>query len=434
MLKIGCCKVDITPEIPVYLRGYAGRNELSNAIDDRLSAGVMLLAQGRTKILLLTLDNLGIGINQCEKIYADLKKACGLRPEQIYLACSHTHFAPGLDDYTVMWPGGKMPTGRYPAEKEYYPAFISAIIGGVREAEANLEQVVLEETTTQIPGVLFNRRTINVSDGLVTTNYVFPENPDDYIFQPTDPELALWRFRKKDGSLKAIIGRFSCHPVTGGSNDYGISADYPGYFQAIIQREFNCPGFFLLGNAGDTVPLQRFGDTRRDIAEILVRSIKMAERTFRKAGEFKLAEKVIPFNVTLQVKFPRNQAEKHLKQVLKKYDINNFDFEKCILGVYEAEFAMTYPQDKVELPMHLLRLGSKVLVGLPFEVLTEIGVRLRKACPNTVLTAITGGYEGYLPLAKEFPLGGYEVTLGARFQKRAGNEILAAAIKAVREF
>lgn len=434
MLKIGCAKVDITPDFPVYLRGYASRNELSNAIEERLSAGIMLLAQGRSRHLLLTVDSLGIGIRECERIYRDLEKATGYKEAQIYLACSHTHFAPGLDDDCVIRPGGKLKPGIYPAEPEYYPFFLGQLVRGIAEAEKSLEAVSLEETAIPVPSVLFNRRTIERKSGKVVTNYLYPENPEDYRFQPVDPELMVWRFKKTDGGIKAIVGRFGCHAVTGGRNQYAISADYPGYFQTFIQKEFGCPGYFLLGTAGDVVPLQRNGSSRQDIADVLVKSIRLAERTFHKVDEFKLEGTTIQVPVTLRVKCSRQDADKILAKVLKENEGANFDGDRCLLGVYAVHNVKTYPKDRVELPLRLLRLGDRVLVGMPFEVLTEIGLRLRKSCPNAILTSITGGYEGYLPLAKDYRLGGYESTLGAQFNCRAGDDFLKAAIAAVKAF
>ena len=66
--------------------------------------------------------------------------------------------------------------------------------------------------------------------------------------------------------------------------------------------------------------------------------------------------------------------------------------------------------------------------------MTEIGTKLRKACPETVLTTLTGGAEGYLPLAKHYANGGYEADTGSRFSKKAGDDFLAAAIKDVKAF
>ena len=171
-----------------------------------------------------------------------------------------------------------------------------------------------------------------------------------------------------------------------------------------------------------------------DIGETMARAIRMAEHTFRKADDFRLEGRVVDVPVALRAKCPRQDIDGYLANVFKENSGKNFDVERVIRGTYEAEFAATYPEDRFPLPLRLLRLGSKVLVGMPFEVLTEIGLRLKRACPNAELISITGGYEGYLPLAKEYRRGGYEATLGPRFHRRAGDDFLAAAIAAVNAF
>lgn len=434
MLRIGCSKIDITPDFPAFLRGYASRKQLSNGIEDKLSAGVMVLEQDGTKILLITVDSLGIGVGYCERIYKAIGEAFGYGAEQIYLSCSHTHFAPGFDGYCVIFSDGELPVGKYPPDDRYYDFFLKRLLSGIAEAEKSLEMVEIEETVISVPAVPFNRRTIKRSDGVIEMSWTYPDNPEDFEFQKVDPEMTVWRFKGADNANKAILARFGCHPVTGGSNEYAISGDYVGRFQTMVQREFGCSGFFLQGTAGDVVPMQRNGNSRNDIAEILVRSIRLAERTFRKAPAFKLAEKVVRVLVTLDKTCARESAEAHLAKVFDENRGDKFDAERCLKGVYEYQNAMAYPQDDVELPLRLLRLGSKVLVGMPFEVLTEIGLRLKASCPNTILTTITGGYEGYLPLAVDYPRGGYETTLGPYFQKGTGDKFLQAAIKAVKAF
>ena len=434
-IQLGCAKTDITPEIPVFMRGYSARNCLSNGIEEPLEAGVLILQQGRTKLLVITLDNLGLERHCVLKLCSDIEKATGFSEKDTYLCCSHTHFAPGLSDYYVLRPDGTIPVGIYPPEPEYYPMFLNRLVSAINEAKANVEPVEIEETAIQLNELLFNRRTIERASGKVITNYVYPIPPEDdkYIFQPADPELMVWRFRAKNG-LKAILGRFSCHPVTGGKDSYCISADYPGYFQKFVKEYFGCPGFFMLGNAGDAVPMQRYGESRKDIGQTMVNAIRLAERRFRKAPEFKLEHKIIQVPVKLRVKCPRDQVDRLWEEELAKVRKSRKYRPELEEFHYKRITAKAYTSDNVSLPLQLLRLGSKVLVGTPFEVLTEIGTKLRAACPETVLTTLTGGSEGYLPLSKHYPLGGYEADTGSRFAKKAGDDFLAAAIKAVKEF
>ena len=97
--------------------------------------------------------------------------------------------------------------------------------------------------------------------------------------------------------------------------------------------------------------------------------------------------------------------------------------------------ARSYPGKKFTMPLRLLRLGDMVLAGMPFEVLSAISLRLKEANPEAVLISITGGYNGYLPLALEFPRGGYESSFGAtHFAPGTGDKFLETAIEESKMF
>ena len=430
--QFGCSKVDITPDYPVYLCGYGARNCLSKGVEEPLEAGVFIVTGNRKRQIHVTLDSTGLSAADCDRLKADVAKKSGCSVAELIISCSHTHFAPGVEEYYVTFPNGELEMGVHPRDEKYYRLLVKQISKAVKAAEANLEPATVEEAEIMLPELLFNRRTVRKSDGMVDTNYIYPKNDADYDFQEADPELMVWRFCTKSG-IKAIVGRYSAHPVTGGSEFYNISADYPGYFKKYVQEYCGCPAFFLLGTNGDAVPIRRQGSSRSDIGAIMALAIRLAELRFRKAPDFHVGIAKLPLQLKLRVTTDRNtvdaEFEKRLAAAKKK---TKSDDEFRFFG-YRREFVKMYPSDDVTLEMNIARLGSKVLVFLPFEVLTEIGTRLKKECPNAEIISISNGYDGYLPLAKEYKRGGYEATWGPRFHKTAGDEILRLAVKAVKE-
>ena len=90
-----------------------------------------------------------------------------------------------------------------------------------------------------------------------------------------------------------------------------------------------------------------------------------------------------------------------------------------------------YPREGYDIPIQLLRLGAQVVVFIPFEVFTDIGFALRSAVPEAAIVSISGGHEGYLPLAEDFPKGGYETAFGATFAPDTGDRILAECVKQI---
>ena len=90
---------------------------------------------------------------------------------------------------------------------------------------------------------------------------------------------------------------------------------------------------------------------------------------------------------------------------------------------------------ELTMPLRFLRLGDKVLTGMPFEVVSAISLRLKEANPEAVLTSITGGYNGYMPLACDFPHKGYECSFGAtHFAPGTGDKFLEYAIRETKNF
>ena len=72
--------------------------------------------------------------------------------------------------------------------------------------------------------------------------------------------------------------------------------------------------------------------------------------------------------------------------------------------------ARQYPTNKARINIQFIQVGQTIFVGLPFEVLAEIGLKIKQQFPNSLLVSCCGGYQGYLPLAYEYDRAGYEAT------------------------
>ena len=73
-----------------------------------------------------------------------------------------------------------------------------------------------------------------------------------------------------------------------------------------------------------------------------------------------------------------------------------------------------------------IRIGEQAIVSMPFEVLVEIGLEIKKKSPfqHTFLIELANGSYGYLPSPNQHKLGGYETWWGtSRFQPQS-SEIL----------
>ncbi|MBE6367029.1 MAG: hypothetical protein E7052_03860 [Lentisphaerae bacterium] len=431
MLKMGCSRADITPGFKCFLRGYASRTELTDKVEDPIEAGIIALEQPGRRQLIITLDSLGMSAESCVMVKNKIHELYSIAPQDVVIACSHTHFAPEINNFVVASAGG-MPCGIYPAD-DYRDFWLERVMPAIAQALGDLEEVELFQSEAALPCVVFNRRTVRKSDGLVTTNYIYPQDPENYDFSPIDPTMYMWKFMRGTHT-KAVLVRFSCHAVTGGYDGNAISADFPGAFRRSILSKMACPAFFMNGTAGDVVPLQRNGTSRQDIGEVMANAVKLAARTFKPAPDFQL--KSISRNI--KVTAP--------DLVGKTNDDVQTMYQKALTAVqakergYDQDFYLAgrlynlynnWQGSEGDLPLQIIQLGSKFLVCLPFDVLTDIGQNIAQEHPEAVVVGYSGGGTGYVFMPEDAPKGGYETTVGTSLTHDTGKKFVDAAIELI---
>lgn len=440
-LRCGTGIRDITPSFPVYLHGYADRDHPSTGISEPVRLGCLAVDDGESRILLVTVDAIGVEAMDCARLYEMLEAQTGIAYPQVLVAASHTHFAPALQGF-----GSRDPqVGIAAADPCFVEDFETKLVEAARESLRTLAPATLESARMGVPQVLFNRRTAK-KDGSVVTNFRYPGDAQTYDFSPTDTELTVLRFRGEDGLL-AALANFGCHPVTGGEPQaeahYHISGDYPHYLREELEAAWACPVFFTLGAAGDAVPLDRYGEARRRIGQSLAHAAVLAERAFAAHEEPRVGGEVQYTAAETIVTVEAHGAAQRYEEARQQYtDLraggegapdeaeSREAAERYSLMQGQFERSRRYPENRWEIPTQFVRVGDVTLVGMPFEVLSEISLRMKAAHPHAVLVSCAGGYQGYLPLDHETPRGGYEV--GARsnhFVSGTGDRLLEGILQ-----
>jgi len=95
-LRAGASRIDITPTLPVMLAGYESRNHVSEGVHDPLSARALAFEQGRRRLVLVSIENLGFYNNTAPPLRQAILDTCQLQPAELFLAAIHTHSAPTL--------------------------------------------------------------------------------------------------------------------------------------------------------------------------------------------------------------------------------------------------------------------------------------------------------------------------------------------------
>jgi hypothetical protein len=441
-LTFGVATRDITPAYPVWLHGYSSRDRRSDGVLDPVSLSCLAVSNGETRLLLVACDMIGIESWMCAELAALLEREVGIGYPSVLFACSHTHFAPALHWEPLDSPrvNGAEPDPRFIAE------FKAALVAAARESLSTLQPGRLQTLRLRAPQVLFNRRTVCTADGSVTTNFLYPEDPDPWTFSPVDDEVALLRVVGETG-VRAMLVNFGCHPVIGGADPVRdsnrISSEYPQYLRQTIAAKFACPVLFTLGAAGDAVPLKRHDDCRQRIGSILGNTAILGERAYRPDLGVDLRAAVVTVEAEPSIWGDRAAAERDhaaaRAAACRIADDPNADPGSAVYRDAMARFrqaALTlhraglYAGSREVIRLQFMRIGATTLVVWPFEVLADFALCIKRRFPNAVMVSCAGGYQGYIQLAADHPRGGYETSVPAvHFVPGTGDRLLEATLQ-----
>ena len=90
--RAGAAKVDITPDTPQPLLGYAARQ--STGVLDKLWHRVVVFDDGREQFVLVATDIALVSPSVYDEVARDLRKETGIEPRQFWWTATHTHAAP----------------------------------------------------------------------------------------------------------------------------------------------------------------------------------------------------------------------------------------------------------------------------------------------------------------------------------------------------
>lgn len=239
--------VDITPEGPTPLGGYAGRKQLWTSVSSRLEANAVLLADGDARILFVSADLLYFGAELTSSIAAHASKA-GIAREHIILTASHTHFAPATDSAMPLL--GEVDADYLRQLKMKLFGLIDAVLS------AKTEAVRIEAGRVRID-VNVNRRRrwplpVLTREGLrLRPSVVMAPAPSG----PKDDFVDVLRIVDRRHKVICVLWKYGCHPVCF-PETLSVSSEYPGHARRRLREKLNedIPVIFWQGFTGDVRP------------------------------------------------------------------------------------------------------------------------------------------------------------------------------------
>ncbi len=241
---IGVAKIDITPETPIRMYGYASRTTESTGIAGRLSAKALAIGgdEGPGPAVLLCVDNDAVPGRLREAVYQRVNQQASVAPERFVLCNSHCHSGPDLEalEYTE---------GEQYQHLEHYAAQLTdRLVQVVEQALADRQLARLELACGQVEFAT-NRRVL--TDGKWT-------GFGTMLDAPTDHELAVLRVVTPDGRILALVSNYACHNTTLGEDFRQIHEDWAGCAQQAIEADH--PGttaLITIGCGADANPRPR---------------------------------------------------------------------------------------------------------------------------------------------------------------------------------
>jgi len=96
LLRAGVAKIDITPQKPVKMAGYAARTDLSDGIHDPLSSRVIIFENSAKRLVLVSTDLIGFYNGTAEPLRKAIMGEFKIKPSELFLCAIHTHSGPSL--------------------------------------------------------------------------------------------------------------------------------------------------------------------------------------------------------------------------------------------------------------------------------------------------------------------------------------------------
>jgi hypothetical protein len=262
-----------------------------------------------------------------------IERVCETYPKlQVIIASTHTHHGP---DTMGLWGPDDKTCG---VDPEYMADTKKKIAGVILASLSDLKPAAVKWASVHVPGLAKNAR----DPGIV------------------DDELTLAQFLS-DGKPLASLFNFPCHPEVLWEHNPHITADYPGFLRAEVEKQTGAPCIFFSGALG--------GMMTPDVKD---HSFEEAEHMGKKLAEAGLAaldraNSHDPAGATpALVSIRKMLVQAKLTNILYKLAFRR----KLLPDVRDAK-------GYVHAEVNLIKIGGLWLATVPGELLPKLGLRLK---------------------------------------------------------
>jgi neutral ceramidase len=453
MLKVGFSTVSITPEVGLKMSGMPDPPEAKGVLWP-LNARVMVLDDGAAPAALVTLDLLVMHAATIPELRQAAIAGTGIAPENVLIACTHTHRAP----FTTCL-----------MDEDPNFAYIDFLRARIAEAVCmawrTRTPAVLAVGSSSAPGLTFNRRPIYQTPNGPQVGTQGPQYIPEFLGMegPEDTEVKVIFAESPEGKMLGGLVNFACHTTVMGQ-ELVYSADFPGPMIDKLEDELGGTFMFFQGAAGNlwAVDCSKPGFTEsgpeynQKMGEILAVKAEEAVRNCQKVkGEqVQIVHRVLHIP---QRRVSREQvalAKWYLEQA-EENQVDQLDFTRKIygheytffgndaiiqrwfmretIGMWEWQRRAGTPDLYEDVEVQAITVGNVAFTAYPAELFTEFGLQTKNESPfeHTFVFETSNGWHGYIPTQQAYRNGGYEPRLGytCRLVEEAGDRMVDTMLK-----
>ena len=388
--KAGVARVVITPEQPMWMSGYGGRDHAAEGkVHDLWAKAVALRDPTGKTVVFVSTDLITVPIKMVKAVMAQITPRHGLGRGEVMFTCSHTHCGPAVDDMLSYMLA--MKEIDWKQVRTYQQVLNAKLVKLIGDALSDLKPAAVSIGTGNCP-VASNRR---APKGL----------------GPYDHDVPVLAVNSLDGrQLRAVIFGYACHNTV--MSFYRWSGDYAGFAQLYLEgRHPGTVALFFTGCGADQNPLPR-------------RRLELAEKYGRMLGiavERVLAAPMTPVSGRIATRFEEiDLAFSHLpkKKELQDTLANGNRYQQARAGNLLKQYELygrllptyAYPVQAWEFGQQLtwLALGGEVVVDYSLRLKKELGTTPPGIARQTWVTGYANDVMAYIPSERVLEEGAYE--------------------------
>jgi len=438
-MKAGFYEADITPVLGMSCTSFD--NAKSKQILTPLSVNASIWSDNKRKVAIVGIDACVLERHIWEKEFLKLRNEIGLN--LLLCSASHTHKSgPVIEDWVISEDYFKSIDGLNPQIKargnniefimpgdeigcketnlEYLEKLETQIINAVIEADRRIEPVRLIIESAKLQDVGYNRR-IRMKSGLTFT-HPGKGNPNAVSFAgPVNEEVVVLGAVNADDKLIGNIVNYGCHATCEASSSF--SGDWPFFMRETLKKHFDSKPttVFINGCCGDITQINNLSnDPPRQSGKwpkILGQRVGFAAIDALTRGEPEKFSQIAFHTMDIDLKYRKITPEKYLQalQLINSNPNKNAEWW-CAMGIVMLKKKMEL-EPHVKCNINVVQIGNLAIVTNPAESFAQTGINIKRnsSFPFTMVSSLTNGWIGYMPVAEAFGPhgGGYEPKMRA---------------------